>query len=95
MEIAGRRKTRALRQLSLRDLKEQNVVMTLKEVKRVPLPHHLDGGGFDHASVDEMSDLLYVPHPSNYAVDVIDLGAEKFLYSTVDQKYILSDDCRA
>jgi hypothetical protein len=32
--------------------------MVLKEVKRVSLPHHLDGGEFDHAAVDEVSDLL-------------------------------------
>ena len=65
MEIRGRRKTGALQQLILRNLKEQNVVMALKEIKRVPLPHHLEGGEFDHAAVDEMSDLLYVARPSS------------------------------
>ena len=86
MEIRRRRKTGALRQLILRNLKEQNVVMGLKEVKRVPLHHHLEGGKFDHAAVDEMSDLLYVAHPSNDAVDVIDLSVEKFLYSITGHK---------
>ena len=86
MEIGGRRKTGALRQLSLCDLKGKNAVMSLKEIKRVPLPHHLEGGEFDHAAVDEMSDLLYVAHPSNNAVDVIDLSAEKFLYSITGHK---------
>ena len=86
MEIRRKWKTGALRQLSLTDLKEENVIMALKEVKRVSLPHHLDGGEFDHAAVDEVSDLLYVAHPSNDAVDVIDLSAEKFLYSITGHK---------
>ena len=53
MEIRRKWKTGALRQLSLTDLKEENVIMALKEVKRVSLPPHLDGGEFDHAGVDE------------------------------------------
>jgi len=60
--------------------------MALEEVKRIPLPHHPDGGEFDHAAVDEMSDLLYVAHPSNDAVEVVALNAEKFLYSITGLK---------
>ena len=86
MEIRGKRKIGAFRQLILHELKEHDVVMALKEIRRIPLPHHLDGGEFDHAVVDEISDLLYVAHPSNDSVDVIDLGSEKFLYSITGLK---------
>ncbi len=55
--------------------------MALKGIKRIDLPHHPEGGEFDHAAVDSVADLLYVAHPSNNAVDVVDLNAGKFLYS--------------
>lgn len=86
MEIRGKRKTGAFRQLILCDLKEHDLTMALKEIRQIPLPHHPDGGEFDHAAVDGISDLLYVAHPSNNAVDVIDLSSEKFIHSITGLK---------
>jgi hypothetical protein len=86
MEIREWRKTGALWQLSLRNLKEQNIVLAIKEVNRIALPHHLDGGEFNHAAVDELSDLLYVAHPSTDSFEVIDLNANEFLYSITGHK---------
>ena len=53
--------------------------MTLTEVARIPLPEHPEDGGFDHAAVDAPSDRLFVAHPSNDAVEVVDLAHRKHL----------------
>ena len=45
----------------------------MKEVARIPLPPHESEGEFDHAAVDPVGDRLYVAHPSNDAVEVVDL----------------------
>ena len=51
--------------------------MTLREVARIPLPAHPPGGEFDHAAVDPVGDRLYVAHPSNDAVEVVELRARR------------------
>lgn len=53
----------------------------MKEVARIALPGHAPDGGFDHAAVDPALDRLYVAHPSNDAVEVIDLAARRHLRS--------------
>ncbi len=49
----------------------------MKEVARIALPPHPPGGGFDHAAVDPTGDRLYVAHPSNDVVEIVDLGARR------------------
>jgi DNA-binding beta-propeller fold protein YncE len=56
--------------------------MSLSEVLRIVLPKHPPDGGFDHAAVDPRASRLYVAHPPNASVDVVDLEARRFLRST-------------
>lgn len=49
----------------------------LKERARIALPTHPPDGEFDHAAVDPVGDTLYVAHPSNDSVEVVDLGARR------------------
>jgi DNA-binding beta-propeller fold protein YncE len=60
--------------------------MVLAEVGRIQLPSHPTDGGFDHAAVDTTRSRLYVAHPSNNSVDVIDLSARRFVRSLTSQK---------
>lgn len=53
----------------------------MREVARVALPPHISGGGFDHAAVDSVGDRLYVAHPSNDAVEVVDLQSRNHVRS--------------
>lgn len=46
----------------------------MKEIARIALPIHPADGGFDHAAVDPLDDRLYLAHPSNDAVEVVDLS---------------------
>ncbi|MGI0055121.1 MAG: YncE family protein [Thermoplasmata archaeon] len=55
--------------------------MSLKELARIPLPPHPADGGFDHAAVHIATSQLYVAHPSNDCVDVVDLAARRYLRS--------------
>ena len=55
--------------------------MGLKEAARIPLPGHSEEGEFDHAAVDRVSDRLFVAHPSNDAVEVVDLRTRRHLRS--------------
>ncbi|HZY70089.1 MAG TPA: hypothetical protein VFF67_03820 [Thermoplasmata archaeon] len=55
--------------------------MTLKEICRIALPAHRGEGGFDHAAVDSRNDRLYVAHPSNDCVEVVDLEQRRHLHS--------------
>ncbi|MCI4353202.1 MAG: YncE family protein [Thermoplasmata archaeon] len=55
--------------------------MPLTEVSRLRLPPHPDDGGFDHAAIHRSGSRLYVAHPSNDGVDVIDLSARRFVHS--------------
>ncbi len=61
---------------------EANV--TLREAARIPLPGHPPGGEFDHAAVDPVGDRLYVAHPSNDAVEVVELRTRRHLGSLAD-----------
>ncbi len=49
----------------------------MHSVERIPLPAHGPDGGFDHAAVDTRVDRLYVAHPSNDAVEVVDLARRR------------------
>ncbi len=49
----------------------------MKEKARIALPPHPPDGEFDHAAVDPGCDRLYVAHPSNDAVEVVDLRARR------------------
>jgi len=55
--------------------------MGLREVRRIALPGHPADGGFDHAAVHSSGSRLYVAHPSNDAVDVVDLAQGRFSHS--------------
>ncbi len=46
----------------------------MKPIARIALPSHGPGGEFDHAAVDSGGDRLYVAHPSNNAVEGVDLA---------------------
>lgn len=60
--------------------------MALAEVARLSLPGHAPEGEFDHAAIDAASDRLYVAHPSNDCVEVVDLGARRSLRSLTGLK---------
>ncbi len=53
----------------------------MREVSRIALPPHVSEGGFDHAAVDSVGDRLYVAHPSNDAVEVVDLETRSHVHS--------------
>lgn len=53
----------------------------MREVARIVLPDHRSEGGFDHAAVDPRTDRLYVAHPSNDAVEVVDLRERRSVRS--------------
>ncbi len=53
----------------------------MRESTRISLPRHVPGGEFDHAAVDTVGDRLCVAHPSNDAVEVIDLGTQRHVGS--------------
>lgn len=55
--------------------------MTLKLQGYIDLPAHQKPGGFDHAAVYRGRGLLYVAHTVNDALDVIDVGSERYLHS--------------
>jgi DNA-binding beta-propeller fold protein YncE len=47
----------------------------------IDLPPHVGRGGFDHAAVHSVRERCYVAHTANDAIDVIDLGARKYVGS--------------
>ena len=55
--------------------------MPLKLLTHIDLPPHAGDGGFDHAAIDARTDLLYVAHTANDAVDVIDCANNVYLRS--------------
>jgi len=55
--------------------------MPLKLLTHIDLPPHAGEGGFDHAAIDVRTDLLYVAHTANDAVDVIDCASNVYLRS--------------
>ena len=58
--------------------------MALRQLGFVDLPPHVKGGGFDHAAVHEPTGRIYVAHTANDAVDVIDIGAQRYVRSIPD-----------
>lgn len=55
--------------------------MPLQHLGYIELPAHAKSGGFDHAAVHAPTGQIYVAHPANDAVDVIDIRSEKYLHS--------------
>ena len=53
----------------------------MKEVERIALPRHAPDGEFDHAAVDPVGDRLFVAHPSNDSVEMVDLRTRRHLGS--------------
>src|SRR3954464_2786214 len=53
----------------------------MKIVGYVQLPEHRGMGGFDHADIHAPTDRLYVAHTSNDALDVIDIGQDRYIGS--------------
>src|SRR3954453_7431031 len=53
----------------------------MKIVGYVQLPEHRGMGGFDHADIHAPTDRLYVAHTSNDAIDVIDVGQDRYVES--------------
>jgi DNA-binding beta-propeller fold protein YncE len=55
--------------------------MSLQFLHYIPLPEHNKPGGFDHAAIHASASRLYVAHTINDAMDVIDIAADRFLFS--------------
>lgn len=55
--------------------------MALRHLGFIALPAYAKTGGFDHAAVHEPTGRIYVAHTANDAVDVIDVGAHRYLGS--------------
>ncbi len=58
--------------------------MALAHIGYIELPRHTKSGGFDHAAVHCGIGRLYVAHTANNALDVIDCGENRYLYSIPD-----------
>jgi DNA-binding beta-propeller fold protein YncE len=52
--------------------------MSLRLLRYIELPAHAKDGGFDHAAVHQGTSRLYVAHPSNDDVDVVDSASDRF-----------------
>jgi DNA-binding beta-propeller fold protein YncE len=57
---------------------------TLQHVGYIALPEHVGAGGFDHAASHVATGHVYVAHTANDAVDVLDPGAGRYLFSIPD-----------
>jgi DNA-binding beta-propeller fold protein YncE len=55
--------------------------MGLRLLGYVELPANRAQGGFDHADIHSPTDRLYVAHTSNDAVDIIDIGKDRYIES--------------
>jgi DNA-binding beta-propeller fold protein YncE len=53
----------------------------LQFLRFIELPEHRAPGGFDHAAIHRASNLLYVAHTVNDALDVINCAWGRFLHS--------------
>ncbi len=53
----------------------------MRVVGRIALPSHPPEGGFDHAAVDSAGDRLYIAHPSNDALEVVELQTRSHVRS--------------
>jgi DNA-binding beta-propeller fold protein YncE len=52
--------------------------MALTLVGEIALPPHTRSGGFDHAAVHRGTGRLYVAHPANDAIDIVDCAAQRY-----------------
>ncbi len=52
--------------------------MSLRFLGYIELPAHAKDGGFDHAAVHQGTSRLYIAHPSNDDVDVVDCASDRF-----------------
>src|SRR5437868_15253732 len=57
------------------------MAMALRLLGHIDLPPNRSAGGFDHADVHQATDRLYVAHTCNDAVDVIDIGRDRYIES--------------
>ncbi len=55
--------------------------MPLRHLGYVELPPHTKSGGFDHAAIHRGTTRVYVAHPANDAVDVIDGSTQCYIES--------------
>ncbi len=55
--------------------------MSLRLRGYIELPEHQKEGGFDHAAIYHASSRLYLAHPSNDSIDVVDSASDRFLRS--------------
>src|SRR4051812_35581369 len=55
--------------------------MALRLLDYIELPPNRAKGGFDHADTHAPTDRLYVAHTSNDAIDVIDVGQNRYVES--------------
>ncbi|HYM38916.1 MAG TPA: hypothetical protein VEY12_02060 [Thermoplasmata archaeon] len=60
--------------------------MSLEPRGFVDLPAHRGEGGFDHAAIHGPAGHLYVAHPANDSVDIIDLRENRYLRSATGLK---------
>ena len=58
--------------------------MGLRRIGEIELPAHVRPGRFDHAAIHAGRALLYVAHPANDAVEVVDLRSGLYLRSIPD-----------
>jgi DNA-binding beta-propeller fold protein YncE len=55
--------------------------VALRDLGFVDLPAHAKAGGFDHAAVHQPTGRIYVAHTANDAIDVIDIGTQRYVSS--------------
>jgi DNA-binding beta-propeller fold protein YncE len=55
--------------------------MSLIRSATVELPEHNERGGYDHAAIHSATNRLFVAHPINNSIDVVDCSADRYLAS--------------
>ena len=71
--------------------------MPVQLLTHIELPAHRSNGGFDHADIHSPSDRLYVAHPSNDSIDMIDCASDQYIHSvhgfTAVAGALVSEEC--
>lgn len=57
--------------------------MALRHLGFIDLAAYVKGGGFDHAAVHQPTGRTYVAHTANDAIDVLDVGAQRYVGSII------------
>ena len=60
---------------------DRGETMSFEQLGYIELPENVKPGGFDHAAVHRASGKLYVAHPVNDALDVIDCVHDRYSHS--------------